>query len=248
MGFDSGVKTTRAQKVSKNRLVPIRKCIVCRGRGKMKKNYKRTTAIVSIAISSAMLLAIGQTSASQADSTLQAQSENWESIQRSTDVDQSCMNQIRPQAQNASEADLEKICTVTTVLKSRVDVANPSTTGIRALALGPVYSKTWEINKIGITYFEVAKGRFYFDGSKAWSTKLYRGYKGFFDCQAPGSWGFTVQVTVEDCSTTYINNGGSVVDRETYKVSAFVSGFPIYWVYAMSQLSKADGTTTSRDF
>lgn len=214
----------------------------------MKNRLKSSRARIFVAFCSLVLVALTQTTASYANTTIQGDNQGWDSIQQSTNVDQSCIVQIRPQAPTATEAELANFCTVTTIVKSKVDVTNPNVVGIRTLALPEVRSKTWEINKIGITYFEVAKGKFYFDGSKAWSTKLYRGYKGYFDCQAPGSWGVTVQVTVEDCSSTYISDGSAVVDRETYKVSALFAGFPVYWVYAMSQLSKSDGTTTSRDF
>lgn len=250
MGFGQGVEVslTEANCSERNARSHVELYTDHKKRGKMKIKLKGFNEKIAASICSAILLTIMQSSASIADTTLQGNIEGWENIQQSTTVDQSCLDQITPQAPNASEAELERICTVTTVVKSKDETTHTAAIGARALALAPVKSKTWEINKIGITYFEVAKGKFYYDGAKAWSTQSYRGYKGYFDCQAAGSWGITVQVTVEDCTSTSVFNGAAVVDRETYKVSAFYAGFPVYWVYAMSQLSKADGTTTTRDF
>lgn len=172
----------------------------------------------------------------------------WDSTASTTSVDPDCVAQVTLQAPSASVEAVNSACTVTTVIKSRVDQVTTQPTTLTRIATSPIYSKSWEIDKIGITYYEITKGKFYYDGSQAWSTKTYRGLTGSHECQAPGSWGVTVAVSVEGCTSSYSTSGDAVTDRETYKVSAFVNGFPVYWVYAMSELSKADGTTTARDF
>lgn len=167
-----------------------------------------------------------------------------------TELDSSCVNQIRMQDATVSELDLTTICTVTSIYKSRIDSVPVNFLASRIIAPieSTVYSKSWEIEKIGVTYSEISKGKFYYDGSQVWSTKTYRGYKGYHQCQAAGSWGITVDVSVLSCPTSYTNGGTTVVDRENYKVSAFVNGFPVYWVLAMSELSNYDGSTYARNF
>jgi len=172
----------------------------------------------------------------------------WDTSTSSTAVDLGCIAQLTEQLPGASLETLNSACTVTTVIKSKVERVVTQPSGMTRLAANPIYSKSWEIDKIGITYYEISKGKFYYDGNQAWSTKTYRGFTGSHECQAPGSWGVTVVVSVQGCTTSYSSSGASVTDRETYKVSAFVSGFPVYWVYAMSELSNANGSTTARDF
>ena len=209
----------------------------------MKKIIKITMALV-------MALAMTGNIATTANASVLSDTSGavWDSTTSSTAVDSGCIAQLTEQLPGASLETLNSACTVTTVIKSKVEPVVTQPAGLTRLATTPIFSKSWEIDKIGITYYEVSKGKFYYDGNQAWSTKSYRGFTGSHECQAPGSWGVTVAVSVEGCTTSYSTSGASVTDRETYKVSAFVSGFPVYWVYAMSELSNANGSTTARDF
>jgi hypothetical protein len=172
----------------------------------------------------------------------------WDSSSSLTAVDSSCIEQLGSQDSITTAEDLINLCTVTTVLRTNVQVEEFRGSRLSRIVEPTIYSKTWQIEKIGGTYVEISRGKFYYDGSKAWSTKSYRGYAGYHECQAPGSWGITVDVSVESCTTSYSTSGASVTDREKYKVSAIANGFPIFWVLAMSELSTSTGATEARAF
>ncbi|MEY4451409.1 MAG: hypothetical protein RLZZ380_530 [Actinomycetota bacterium] len=175
---------------------------------------------------------------------------SWDKSETSRTLDYSCVSQIADQLPEAKTVDIMGLCYLTTVTHSRVETVSPSKVVSRIVApvSSPIRSRLWEIEKFGVTYYEVTRGKFYYDLDQVWSTKLYRGYKGYHECQAAGSWGVTVIVDVMSCPTTYSNSGRTVIDRENYKVSVFLDGSPAYWVLAMSQLSNYDGSTYTRNY
>jgi len=183
-------------------------------------------------------------------------------VSQETSSDASCEAQLKAlkKSEFATETSRTTYCTVKTVTRaSAPQVASaasiqsdPSLTSVQKVSLlaaavsGIVYYKTWSQEKAGITYYEIHKGKFYYDNTNAWSTRTLRGWTGWHDCQAAGSWGVTVNVEVVSCKSTV--DGSSTIDRETYKVSALVSGSPVNYTLAMSMLLKKDGSTVSRAY
>ena len=145
----------------------------------------------------------------------------WDSVETRTSLDPSCIEQITRQLPNISQNNLESACTVTAIISTGQDVSPFLVSGMSALSTATVVkSQTWQIDKVGVTCYEISKGKLYYDGSKAWSTRLYRGLMGSHTFQAPGSWGVTVDVSVEDFTTGCSTRGFTVIDREPHNVSA----------------------------
>ncbi len=94
-----------------------------------------------------------------------------------------------------------------------------------AYATGPVYGKSYSKTWNNLSDAQTQRGKFYYDGSRAWVTYAYRGFDGTHHCEV--NWAVAIAVDLVACG-----EGGSSVQRDLYAqwhYSAIFKGFPVSW-------------------
>jgi hypothetical protein len=125
-----------------------------------------------------------------------------------------------------------------------------STTIARSIGIysaSAVSYRDWTQTFVNLNYKEVHRGRFFYDGTYAWSTTAYRGFIGSHFCHQAGShvtlgWVGNTQCTTERSVSNY-----SLVERETYDY-AVLQDVPVGFTAAMSVLVNAAGGYVERPF
>lgn len=110
-----------------------------------------------------------------------------------------------------------------------------------AAASGSIYTKGWSAEMIGLFYInwkEKHSGTVYWDGSRVWSTKTNRGYKGKHTCDLGRGIGYSVNVT--KCSTEAV---GTTLLKEWdyFKVHVVYKGAPVYKAWDMHAVFDRNG-------
>jgi hypothetical protein len=98
-----------------------------------------------------------------------------------------------------------------------------------AASAGKIYSKKWSQTKRGLYYVnwvEKHSGRFYYNGSRVWSTSKTYGLKGTHVCNQGYAIGYSVVVT--NCSTDALSSA-KLQEWDYFQVHVIVKGFPIYF-------------------
>ena len=115
------------------------------------------------------------------------------------------------------------------------------TTLSAALAAGTIWTNTWSQEKRGLYYVnwvEKHTGRFYYNGTKVWSTTSYAGYKGNHVCDQ--GFGILYDVVVKSC-TTQVLSSATLEEWDYFRVHVIVKGIPLYTSHNMKATLRSSG-------
>lgn len=136
---------------------------------------------------------------------------------RST-VDQACASSMTKADPEVTTAEASDYCQVITEF-----AVSPSEEIV--LPTGTVWYRLWSQYKSNPGWQEKHSGKFYYDGTRVWSTTEYRGLKGYHNCHQ--GYGYWITIEVTKCT---VYNGASTYQIQMwdyYKAHAFFRGFPI---------------------
>lgn len=111
---------------------------------------------------------------------------------------------------------------------------------VAAAAAGTVRSKHYSKFVTGGAYTVTQNGTFYYDGSRAWATKPYRGYQGTQNCFV--NYAVGASITTNSCSDSGTNARRDMWYR--YTVSVAFKGSPVSYGYSLKQSLYANGSTS----
>lgn len=98
---------------------------------------------------------------------------------------------------------------------------------VKRAAAGQIRYSDWEASTSSLFWMakEIIKGRTFFDGQKSWIAK-YRGYAGYQQCSAKGSYAVGMSISNQSC-TKYrtIQNGVSSV--YSFRATFIAKGWPV---------------------
>lgn len=197
----------------------------------MQTNKLRSALTVAITV---VLLLGGAASANAAPEGPSASAKA--NSQRSTTTNADCMAQLK----KASSQVSTELCTSIVVLEvseatavTSGDLADAKSTMseseyaslVAAAATSAVYSKNYSQTISQITDQERQYGKFYYNGTRAWVTTSYAGYKGTHYCVVDYAVGYSI-------TKNWCSDGGSLAQRTlqmSWHFSVFVNGGPISW-------------------
>lgn len=137
----------------------------------------------------------------------------------SSAVDQECASSMTKADPEVTTTEVNNRClTVSELTVSKSEEI--------ALPTGSVWSRLWSQSKSkGGVWKERHTGKFYYDGTRVWSTTSYRGFKGHHTCDQGYGYGVTIEVT--KCAVYGGVNTERIQIWDYYKVYGLFKGFPI---------------------
>lgn len=193
---------------------------------------------LTVFVATAALILAGAASANAALPN-SSTADNGQTLER-TVVNQSCLDQLRAVASRSESTISTDICTSTVVAQTSAarlvtieDLASAKASLSEsdynslavAVAKSTVKAKSYSQTISQITDQERQYGTFYYDGTRAWVTTTYLGYKGTHFCVVDYAIGFSV--TKQACT-----DSGSLIQRDltmVWKFSLIVAGGPVTW-------------------
>ena len=125
---------------------------------------------------------------------------------------------------------VEKVVALADVPPEDLALRSPEGVSLRsAIAAGTVTRKQWEQGKqsaIG-AWRTSQTGTTYYNGSYVWTKGTYGGLTGNHVCNV-GGWGIGYSITTTACSESNTWTSSPITHRYYFRVSAVVSGFPVY--------------------
>lgn len=163
-----------------------------------------------------------------------------ETLASATVTNQDCIDAIAAAVADGVSGLSADTCTTTVTLQATASVpvsmsdlapaksslgGDEYTSLITSAAAGTLKRKTYSQQMNNITDSETQYGTFYYDGSHAWVTSTYRGYKGSHFCKV--DWAGAYAVTSRGCSES-----GSTSQRNLtahWNFALGVAGSPVSW-------------------
>jgi hypothetical protein len=175
-------------------------------------------AVAVATISGLLLLAVGTAQVLAPAGVTEMSLEPPSSTTSWSPVDQACAGSVPKTYPEMTIAEVSDYCGVFT------EFAVSESEEVM-LSTGSVWSRTWSQDKTGPGWQEKHTGKFYYDGTRVWSTTQYRGLEGYHVCDQGYGLGFIIEVT--KCA---VDGGASTSELQIwddYEVHAFLRGFPI---------------------
>jgi hypothetical protein len=155
---------------------------------------------------------------------------------------ESCLANLAPDA-SADACSFDAVLEMGPI--QNVSKAMGKTLGYSGVA--SVSYRDWTQTFVNLNYKEVHKGRFFFDGTYAWSTTSYSGNLGSHFCHQSGSYALLGWVGNIQCTSERSVSKYSLVERETYDYASLPNA-PIGFTAAMSVLVNAVGGYVERPY
>ncbi|MBF4595743.1 hypothetical protein ITJ58_18450, partial [Curtobacterium flaccumfaciens] len=109
-----------------------------------------------------------------------------------------------------------------------------------------IHSKTFNQRTDSPFYAEYHTGKFFYNGSRAWSTKKHQGKKGYHRCHTAGSLGWGTSVTMINCYSQ--RNGNSARLAEDFEVGVLIKGSPFSYVKTQLTQCSPRGKLTEKRY
>ncbi len=169
-------------------------------------------------ISGLLLLAVGTAQVLAPAGVTEMSLEPPSSTTSWSPVDQACAGSVPKTDPEMTTAEVSDYCRVVT------EFAVSESEEVM-LSTGSVWSRTWSQNKNGPGWQERHTGKFYYDGTRVWSTTQHRGLTGYHVCNQGYGFGLIIEVT--KCAVDGGTSTSGLQIWDAYKVHAFFRGFPI---------------------